>query len=219
MALAATVAAEGRLEILSDRFDFGTIPYNSTVTHSFYFKSVGTDTLRIKAIKSGCQCTTMPLDQKSLAPGDSMLVGVAWNVGRRMGASTQSPRVFIENNPNPIYVNLVGLVVAQPDETRPVSVRPYKATLAKATTITVDSIEINLTNHSDSDLAVSVISRPSPNYDYSFPDRIEAGTTAVGYVKLNPVASDLEFKSSITLEFEGRKKSRLTIPVLRKIYK
>ena len=216
--VASSASAQPKLEIPSNKFDFGLMPDQSTVKHSFWFKSVGTDTVRIKEIKVTCQCMAVPLTQDWLAPGDSMPVSVFWNLGRRIGNAGQYPQVFIEGDEKPHDMSLIGQVVRALDEGRPVSVKPFKGEFAKTSVKSIDSIGIILTNHSKEDLEVMVVSCPVDECLMSFPEHIPAGAQASGYVKLKAESSDSEFMSSITLEFEGRKKSRLTIPLRRKIY-
>lgn len=213
-----TVSAESKLEILSSRFDFGMIPSQSTIEHSFWFRSSGTDTVKIEAVKTGCQCTTMPLEQDWLAPGDSMKVSVRWNTSRQVGKLGQYPRIFIFGNPEPHYIALIGTVAQALDEVRPVSVKPFKAAFARTSSISIDSVNFTFTNHSPEDLALNIVSYPSESFEVKFPAEVKTGATADGYVKITPQFTDSEFKGSITIEFEGRKKNRLTIPVQRKFY-
>ncbi|MDH3891549.1 MAG: DUF1573 domain-containing protein [candidate division Zixibacteria bacterium] len=215
---ALSVSADAKLEILSNRFDFGMIPNQSTVSHQFWFRASGSDTVKIQTIKTGCQCTTMPLEQDWLAPGDSMKVKVTWELGRRIGNTGQYPRVFIVDNPEPHYISLIGNAAQALDILRPVSIKPYKATFARTSSHSIDSVGFTLTNHSDEDLDLNIVSYPSESYEVSFPAQVAGGSAAEGYVKITPQTSDSEFKGSITIEFEGAKKNRLTIPVQRKFY-
>jgi len=199
-------------------FDFGSIPDQSTVKHSFWFKSVGTDTVRISKIATTCQCTTMPLTRDWVAPGDSMLVSVFWELGRRIGKVGQYPSALLVDDPKPHYMSLIGQVVKNPNQGRPVSISPYKGELARTATRSIDSVGFILTNHGDEDLTVNVVSPPPDECFVSFPGLIPAGGQAAGHIKLKPEFSDGEFMSSVTLEFEGEIKSRLTIPIRRKAY-
>ena len=216
--VASSTSAQPKLEIPSSRFDLGLIPDQSTVKHSFWFKSVGTDTVKIKEIVTTCQCTTVPLTKDWLAPGDSMPVSVFWNLGRRIGNAGQYPQVIIEGDEKLHSMSLIGQVVRALDEGRPVSAKPFKGEFAKTSVKSIDSVGIVFTNHSKEELEVTVVSFPVDECLMSFPEHIPAGTQASGYVKLKAESSDSEFMSSITLEFEGREKSRLTIPLRRKVY-
>ncbi|MCK5126754.1 MAG: hypothetical protein KAR42_10905 [candidate division Zixibacteria bacterium] len=51
--LASQVFAVPKMLISEDSFDFGFVPQNSKVTHVFWIKSVGDDTLKILKVKPG----------------------------------------------------------------------------------------------------------------------------------------------------------------------
>ncbi len=48
-----SVVAAPRMDIENDSFDFGFVPQNSKITHSFWLKSTGDDTLRIIRVVPG----------------------------------------------------------------------------------------------------------------------------------------------------------------------
>ncbi len=50
---ASMATAAPRLDIEGDSFDFGFVPQNSKITHSFWLKSTGDDTLRIVRVVPG----------------------------------------------------------------------------------------------------------------------------------------------------------------------
>ena len=50
---AGSLMAAPRLDIEEDSFDFGFVPQNSKITHSFWLKSTGDDTLRIIRVVPG----------------------------------------------------------------------------------------------------------------------------------------------------------------------
>ena len=79
------LVAQPKLEVPGREFDFGSIPHSSTVVQQFWFKSVGTDTVKIERIRTGCDCATFSLERDWLAPGDSMKVSFHWESQRRVG--------------------------------------------------------------------------------------------------------------------------------------
>jgi hypothetical protein len=216
--LAAGVIADPGFEIPSRKFDFGVMPRGSTVAHYFWFKATGTDTVHIRAIKTGCACATMPLERDWLAPADSMLVGIYWDVGKRFGPCSQSPRVFTNAGPDPIYMILKGVSSTAPDSVRPVSIKPYRVELARTPSRNIDSVGFKLTNHSDDDVALKVVSYPVLECDVGLPDTLAAGASVDCFVKLKADYADSEFKRSITVELSDKKKTRFTIPIRRKFY-
>jgi hypothetical protein len=44
---------KARIEVPQTKFDFGYVPQGSTISHVFWLKSVGADTLRITDIRPG----------------------------------------------------------------------------------------------------------------------------------------------------------------------
>ena len=47
----------GKLDMSERIFDFGMVPREAKVTHTFVLKNIGNDTLHITNIKPGCSCT------------------------------------------------------------------------------------------------------------------------------------------------------------------
>jgi hypothetical protein len=53
LAVAASLQAAPRLTMDNSSFDFGYVPQNSAISHEFWLKSAGTDTLRILKVVPG----------------------------------------------------------------------------------------------------------------------------------------------------------------------
>jgi hypothetical protein len=51
--LALSVSAAPQMKMMEDSFDFGYVPQNSKISHIFWLKSVGTDTLKILKVVPG----------------------------------------------------------------------------------------------------------------------------------------------------------------------
>ena len=207
-----------RLEVTAPEFDFGYTPQNIKLVHHFWFKSVGTDTLLINEIKTGCACAVMPLERDRLAPGDSMKVSIHWNIKRNLGRIDRYPRVFTNAGPDPVRLHLKGTVIPYLDSVRPVSPKPFRFLLARSPHKDIDSLKFTLTNHSSQDLAVSLASVPPEEVELILPDSVEALTSSTGYVKLRPEFADSEFQTSITLLMSDQGHTHITIPIGRKFY-
>ena len=51
--LALSVSAAPQMSLREDSFDFGYVPQNSKISHIFWLKSVGTDSLKILKVVPG----------------------------------------------------------------------------------------------------------------------------------------------------------------------
>lgn len=216
---AVNAIAQPALKIEHNRFEFGMIPRNSTIAQYFWFKSVGTDTLVINKIKTGCTCTLMPLKTDRLAPGDSMKVGIFWNLKNRINSVGRYPYIFTNASPDPYRIYLTGMVIKSPDSIRPIAFSPYKFELISYSSHSIDSIRFKVTNSYKKELTLTQVSYPVDECELSLPQKVKAKSSAYGYIKVKPEYLDKEFKRSITVEVNDAKKTRITVPIRRKIFK
>ena len=91
---ALTATGQPDLKISEEEFPFGHVPQQSTISQFFWFKSVGSETLVVKDVKTGCSCVMVPLESDSIPPGDSMLVGFYWDTQRKLGNIQRKPYIF-----------------------------------------------------------------------------------------------------------------------------
>ena len=211
--ISISVSARPVLEIPDEKFDFGSVATNSTISHYFWFKSTGTDTIRIEEVKTGCTCALMPLERDWIAPGDSMKVGIFWNLKNQIGKTGRYPYILSNAGSEPLRLSLTAAVVTEMDLAIPVSVKPFKLELATTPTAKVDSIEFVLSNRSERDYKCMVVSFPIEQCEIVVPDQIKAKSEAHGYIRLKPEFADTEFKSSLTIAYLGTQPGRVSIPV------
>ena len=218
--LITATTAQPILDVPDKIFDFGQLPHSSTVVQQFWFKSVGTDTVKIERIRTGCDCATFDMEQDWLAPGDSMKVGFYWDSKRRVGQITRRPTIYSNIEGDPLQLEFVGVCATHPDKYYPVSIKPFKFEFSKLPALSVDSIAFTLTNQSDSNYTLEVVSYPFEECFYSLPEAIGAHQEATGYVKVNPVYGDTEFRRSLTVQLvdETGGKKRFSVPINRKIF-
>lgn len=207
------VSSRPVLEIPNSEFDFGAIAPNSTVSHFFWFKSTGSDTVKIEKIKTGCTCALMPLEQEWIAPGDSVKVGIFWSLKNQIGKSGRYPYILSNASTEPLQVSLTATIVPEMDMAVPVSAKPFKLELAKAPSAVVDSIEFVLTNRSERDYQCLLVSFPIEQCTVVMPELLKAKSSAKGYIRLKPEFADTEFKSSLTIAYLGTQPGRISIPV------
>ncbi len=216
--LAGSVQAEASLRFSMDRFDLGSIPPNSVVSHFFWFRSAGTDTLVIEEIKTGCGCTLIPLERNWIAPGDSMKIDICWDVKGKIGANGSYPYIFTNAPDGPGRVYLTGTIVKYPDSLRPVSLKPYILDLSRIRETSIDSLTFAIRNHGDQDITLTRLSFDIIECEVTLPEMVPAGSVAFGRIKVKEEFLDKEFKRSFTIQLNDQRNSRITIPVRRKIY-
>lgn len=217
----SVVVAKAPLKIEPEIFEFGMVAQDSRIAKYFWFEAIGPDSVFIDSIKTGCVCVLMPLEKEVLAPGEKMRVGLFWDIGKRMGAIGQHPYIFFNGREMPYLVGLKGHSLMYMDSIEPVTVQPYKVELPRlpAGTKSVDEVELGFHNLTDERLEVKVVaSSVESQVELKLPESIKAGGKATGKVIIRPEYTDESFEGSFTLEFSDETRTRLTIPVRRKIY-
>ncbi|MGH8015761.1 MAG: DUF1573 domain-containing protein, partial [Candidatus Zixiibacteriota bacterium] len=124
--IGGNIMAQTALVSRPENFDFGFSILNSVIVHKTKLKSVGTETVKIKKVETGCSCTTMPLARNEIAPGDSLEVEIRWDTGRTHGPVKRYPRIYYEGAEEPLRLGLFTNVVNIPDTNLAVSVLPYR---------------------------------------------------------------------------------------------
>ncbi len=210
--------AETHLAALAPKFDFGIVPTSSLLSHQFWLKSTGTDTVKITEIKTGCSCVVSDLHTEDIPPGDSLLLRFTWDTKRTRGSVYRSPRIFYDSLADPVILEMSAVTYDYPDSARPVSAKPYRFEFGRTSRADIDSIGFVLTNWSDQELSVTLISAPGDSVMIELPPTIPANGSVSGYARLNPAYRDREFDVSATLAFDDNHSTHLTIPIRRKFY-
>jgi len=106
-------------------------------------------------------------------------------------------------------------VVATPDSTFPIRIKPYKFDVSQFGEKTVDSREFVIENVSDTDLDLTLVDMPAGMFTIKLPKQVKAGQTEKGIIKLNHDYLEQEFDKSLTIELNDANKTRFTVPVKR----
>ena len=221
VALYGVASAGSSLRVSNSHYDFGWMPYNSTVVHYFWFKSVGNDTLHIDPVNTRSDVARMPLEQTWLAPGDSMKVAAYWDTGSK-GQAVERRMIVVTDSyvDDPQELLLKGIAVVKPDSLRPVLILPYKLEFSRLGAMSIDSISFVMTNYSDRDFELELVSVLPDEVEIFIPDSLGAREEKTGYVKVIPSFQNSEFLTSITIQLTNATnyQKRITIPIRRKIY-
>ncbi len=75
----AQVTISPQIELSEPEWDFGTVWYNTPLSHEVMIKNTGTAPLKITRVKTSCGCTASKLDQTEVAPGESVPMTITYD--------------------------------------------------------------------------------------------------------------------------------------------
>jgi hypothetical protein len=115
-----------QISIPEKHWDYGFVPQNGVLTHSYTIMNTGDDTLRISEVKPGCSCTTAPIHKQILAPGDSTTVELIFDTKVSRGRTNKNAQI-ISNDPvnGSERIDFSCQVYADSGYFRPVKVDPH----------------------------------------------------------------------------------------------
>jgi hypothetical protein len=74
--------------------NFGTLIAGEIAVYSFEYRNVGTGSIKIDHVETGCGCLTVEPAEKLIKPGDSGTIKVIFNTSGLYGKQVQSCRIF-----------------------------------------------------------------------------------------------------------------------------
>lgn len=100
--------------------NFGKVPQNQELRYTFKFWNNGEKPLRIKEIRSSCECTATVTSKTEIFPGGSGEVRISFNTGYREGRFREEVQVISNDPEKPEVIltlsgEIVRSVVAVPD--------------------------------------------------------------------------------------------------------
>jgi len=215
MLLAAVPAfAAPHLALNETEFDFGSVPGGQTVSHVFWLKSVGEDTLKIIDAKPGCGCTKAPLEKTLLAPGDSTRLEVIFTAKKTPGKIAKSVQVMTNEVAQAKVVRFTAVIEDTTKADSQLGITPRVITLANEPAESQKQTAMALANLTDHDLALRLIEWPREYVKPDFPTALAAGNTVYVQVTLDAGARDTTSAKSCTFEAGAEKPIRYTVPII-----
>ena len=218
--IAGKCAGGAVLDVDETTYYFGSVPQFSKIYHHYWFRSVGTDTVVIDSINTGCSCVVHDADGLRIPPGDSAQVTIIWDIGRQMNMLGQATDIFYNHSIVPKNIGMRAFVRMDPQGNLPFTIVPYRFEFGQVpgSEISVDSVQFQVVNTFNHPINIKTVSDPLEGLNIVLPDSVAAKGKAYGYAKLGPQLSGKEFYYSVTFQISDEEKSRFTIPVRRKIY-
>jgi len=218
LSLADKSSASGpRIFLPQTEWDFGYIPQGSSVSHIFWIKNTGDDTLQILKVRSGCTCTYAPLNKDILAPQESTYLEAIFNSRNYEGLKNMTIAIFSTDTST---ISDVYFSVNVENEIPLVQINPHQ--------IKFDSSEIGenpqrkavITNKSNTVLHIAIAEEPEEIVDYKLVHKdLSPKEEAELIFSIAPKGSPGSFQTNLTLDFfegspgQGEKKLRYTLPI------
>ena len=209
------VAAGPAVEIPNEAFDFGQTAQHAKVNHIFWVKSVGDDTLRIIKVNPGCGCTKAPLADSVLAPGDSTALEIIFSTKSFRGAVTKRPYLMTNASEEKVYLKSSAELLAEPEKMAPVALTPPRLDVSQFGEKIRRVGSFLIENRSDRDFKIKLVDDYGKLFEIKLPDKVKAGESVTGRVRVLEEAVETEFEQSLTIEINDDKNSRFTLPVKR----
>ncbi len=105
VAMALPVAAG--LVCEAPEYGFGEASASDTIEHTFTLRNTGTDTIRIRGVRTTCGCSTTDMTQRELAPGETSALTARIALRGRMGAQRFVLWVRSDDAVNPLLMLLI----------------------------------------------------------------------------------------------------------------
>lgn len=222
--LSAPNAFAGKAEIMvpEESFDFGYTPQDAKVTHVFWIKNTGDDTLFIQDVKPGCGCTKAPLKKTELASLDSTDVEVIFSTGHYSTRTTKSARIL--SNAGNVAPTL--MIMSHPmkdlDSLELFSLDPPRLNLDESRSADGDGpmkFDVRINNKSSEPYALKLVSFPAmPELKIELPSgAISPGSEETISITLDGSLSSEIFTKSFTFEATDALQTRYTFPIEKKM--
>ena len=210
-----SVIAAPKISIPETSFNFGKAPQRAAVSHTFWIKSVGTDTLIIEKVIPGCGCTKAPLKDSVLAPGDSTSLEIIFATKSFRGFVAKKPYLETNISDEKIYLRIDAELFPKPESIGPVGFEPFKLDVSQFTEKPRRKAKFHLVNKSDQDYKITMIDIANKAFDVKLPKKIKAGETIEGMITVHKDKVDSEFESSFTIEIDDDFRTRISLPIRR----
>ena len=216
LTVASVTMAGPKLDVPERSFDFGKIIQNSTLVHSFWLKSVGDDTLRVLNIWPGCGCTQVPLEDSTIAPGDSTELQIILDTRRFKGHITKRPSLQTNADTAKVYLQVMAEMVMDPDSSYPLVLSPRWIDVSQYTVKPRRRGKLTINNRSDLEVNITPIDTERKGFDPRLPETIGPGDSAEVVIIVDEDQVESSFMQSITFEATSPMgRYRYSIPIRR----
>ena len=206
--------AKVKIDVLT--FDYGYMPNDASVSHSYWLHSAGEDSLKILRVKPACGCTKAPLKKEVIAAGDSGEVELVFhaNPGQRGNVTKTATVTCNDNDKGNFQLSFSAKIYPKesPDSLTPLSMSAGSVKWDKSSRNEAQSIILK--NNSSAPVSVSVLAQPQGFVELEMANGdIKPGATRELKFRIARNFSGQEFTKSFTFACNDPGKSRYSIPV------
>lgn len=208
-----TAKSEARIVFEQTVFDFGSIAKGSNVTHNYWFTNTGTDTLIILKIKPTCGCTSTRLSDIRIAPGERSSIDIVFYSGKYNGKITKSIKLETNDLINPYLELRFKAIINNPSQLLEFS--PLQIDFETVPYGTEKQVAVSLTNMDNEKAKIIIPIKPSDSFIKTSlkKNKLKPGDTTELKLTILKNLEPGKFLTSISIEIEGKPRSRITIPI------
>lgn len=194
-------------------WDFGYVPKTGRVSHTYQIKNIGQDTLIIVKVRTSCGCATTPLSKQRLAPNETADMKVIFNPTKIVVGETTKKLQVISNDPNNPFAEVQFTAKIEKSNSL-VKITPTGINFDTVSQGTEDVRTLTIENISGEKLSMQLIEGPGDNVDLDLESKsLKPGESIQITLKLKKEAASGNLHTSLTLDFEGSKIARVSIPI------
>lgn len=217
--VAGSAKAEVSYTLNETAFNFGKTPQHVTVTHNFWIKSTGDELLRIEKVDPGCGCTTIPLPDSTVAPGDSVRLQIILDTKNFRGRINKTPKFKTNADSAMVSLKIFAEMITSQATGMPLWISPPKVNVSQFGPKVRRRAKLVITNYGDEPFRLTPIDTANRSFAIRLPELINPGDSAEVFIVVHKEAVETEFKESVTFEGIGKtKRIRYSIPVVRTYY-
>lgn len=213
-AIPSTRTVNARLEVLEKEFRFGYTPQEAKISHNYWIRNIGPDTVHLQDVSPGCACTKAPLKTNVLGPGDSTDIEITFSTVSYNGTARKSATI-IADVPHLIpRLSFVAYPRSNLDSLTPFVVAPVRVDLDSLKDQTAGSVEVRVKNTSTEPIRLKLVSAPDKWFAIDVPGgMIAPGAEETVSVRITGEIANELINKSFTLEASDRDMTRFTVPI------
>lgn len=198
-----------RIKCAQEVFNFGYVPQDATVSHTYWLKNAGTEEVIITEIKPNCGCTRIPPSDSSIAVGDSLPIEMVFASRNMSGKVEKFTRIGSNAAGRVPALTFQASVFKTTEDHGPITAVPAVIELTEA-----GAAKFNLKNSAKTTVTVQVVDVPAEiiRLDWNELSLAPDESRDLSF-ELLPQEKPTEFSKSITLEVNDPEHTRLTIPI------